>query len=72
MNGDFKTGYQTPGTAYGEDLIMEIPGMERTIERIKNIDQNKVNCLSSLICLPFAFCNPKAGLALILKTGEAS
>ncbi|MBK8309648.1 MAG: hypothetical protein IPL04_00915 [Chitinophagaceae bacterium] len=31
LNGDFKTGYQTPGTAYGEDLIMEIPGMERTI-----------------------------------------
>mgnify|MGYP003547759370 FL=1 len=31
LNGHYKTGYQTPGTAYGEDLIMEIPGMERTI-----------------------------------------
>ncbi len=31
LSGDFKTGYQTPGTAYGEDLIMEIPGVERKV-----------------------------------------
>ncbi|HET9487963.1 MAG TPA: saccharopine dehydrogenase NADP-binding domain-containing protein, partial [Chryseosolibacter sp.] len=24
LNGDFRTGYQTPGTAYGPDLILEI------------------------------------------------
>lgn len=27
LDGDFKTGYQTPGTAYGENLIYEIPGI---------------------------------------------
>lgn len=30
-NGQWKTGYQTPGTAYGAELIMEIPGVEREI-----------------------------------------
>lgn len=29
MDGDFKTGYQTPSTAYGEDLILEIEGCSR-------------------------------------------
>jgi hypothetical protein len=29
LTGNFKTGYQTPGTAYGEDLIMEVPGVKR-------------------------------------------
>jgi short subunit dehydrogenase-like uncharacterized protein len=26
LEGNFKTGYQTPAACYGEDLIMEIPG----------------------------------------------
>jgi short subunit dehydrogenase-like uncharacterized protein len=30
-NGQWKTGYQTPGTAYGAELVMEIPGVEREI-----------------------------------------
>ena len=25
LEGNFKTGYQTPAAAYGEDLVMEIP-----------------------------------------------
>ena len=29
LNGNFKTGYQTPAMAYGEDLIMEIEGSKR-------------------------------------------
>jgi short subunit dehydrogenase-like uncharacterized protein len=29
LEGNFKTGYQTPASAYGEDLIMEIPGVYR-------------------------------------------
>ncbi|HTE10739.1 MAG TPA: saccharopine dehydrogenase NADP-binding domain-containing protein [Chitinophagaceae bacterium] len=29
LNGDYRPGYQTPASAYGEDLIMEIPGVER-------------------------------------------
>jgi len=29
LNGNFKPGYQTPASAYGPDLIMEIPGVER-------------------------------------------
>ncbi|MFT3825179.1 MAG: saccharopine dehydrogenase NADP-binding domain-containing protein [Chitinophagaceae bacterium] len=29
LNGQFKSGYQTPASAYGEDLIMEIPGVSR-------------------------------------------
>ncbi|MBO9733163.1 MAG: saccharopine dehydrogenase NADP-binding domain-containing protein [Chitinophaga sp.] len=30
-NGQWKPGYQTPGTAYGAEFIMEIPGVEREI-----------------------------------------
>lgn len=29
LNGDFRPGYQTPASAYGEDLVMEIPGVTR-------------------------------------------
>ena len=29
MKGDLKVGYQTPATAYGEGLIMEVEGVER-------------------------------------------
>lgn len=29
LDGDFKPGYQTPATAYGSELVMEIPGVER-------------------------------------------
>jgi len=31
LNGHFTTGYQTPGSAYTENLVMEIPGMKREI-----------------------------------------
>ncbi len=31
LKGNFKTGYQTPATAYGENLVMEIPGVQREI-----------------------------------------
>jgi short subunit dehydrogenase-like uncharacterized protein len=31
LNGNFKTGYQTPAIAYGENLVMEIPGVLREI-----------------------------------------
>ena len=31
LNGQYKPGYQTPATAYGEDLIMEITGVEREL-----------------------------------------
>jgi len=31
LNGDFKAGYQTPAGAYGEDLVMEIPGVTREV-----------------------------------------
>jgi len=30
ISGNLKTGYQTPATAYGPDLILEIPGATRT------------------------------------------
>jgi len=30
-SGNFKTGYQTPASAYGEDLILEIDGTERKL-----------------------------------------
>lgn len=30
LSGNFKTGYQTPATAYGPYLILEIPGATRT------------------------------------------
>ena len=29
LQGNFKPGYQTPASAYGEDLILEVPGVER-------------------------------------------
>lgn len=29
--GEWKAGYQTPGTAYGAEFVMEIPGVERDI-----------------------------------------
>jgi short subunit dehydrogenase-like uncharacterized protein len=29
LNGNFRTGYQTPGTAYGPDLILEIENTHR-------------------------------------------
>lgn len=29
LEGNFKPGYQTPASAYGEDLILEIPGVQR-------------------------------------------
>ena len=31
--GDFATGYQTPASAYGADLILEVPGVERAVKR---------------------------------------
>jgi short subunit dehydrogenase-like uncharacterized protein len=31
LKGNFSTGYQTPASAYGENLAMEIPGMQREI-----------------------------------------
>jgi short subunit dehydrogenase-like uncharacterized protein len=29
QSGDLKPGYQTPAMAYGEDLILEIPAVQR-------------------------------------------
>jgi len=31
LNGHFKSGYQTPASAYGEDLVLEVPGVAREI-----------------------------------------
>lgn len=31
LQGNFKPGYQTPATAYGEDLVMELPDVKREI-----------------------------------------
>lgn len=31
LQGNFKAGYQTPASAYGEDLVLEIPGVSREI-----------------------------------------
>lgn len=31
INGEYKPGYQTPASAYGSDLVMEIPGVKREI-----------------------------------------
>ena len=31
LTGNFLVGYQTPSGAYGEDLVMEIPGVKREI-----------------------------------------
>lgn len=39
LTGDFTTGYQTPGSAYGADLILEVPGMERATKRIIKKEQ---------------------------------
>lgn len=33
LDGDFTTGYQTPASAYGADLILEVPGVERAVKR---------------------------------------
>ena len=33
LEGDFTTGYQTPASAYGADLILEVPGVERAVKR---------------------------------------
>lgn len=39
LGGDFTTGYQTPASAYGADLILEVPGVERALKRpIKKTD----------------------------------
>jgi len=32
LQGNFKPGYQTPATAYGENLVIELPGVKRKIE----------------------------------------
>ncbi len=29
LEGNFKPGYQTPASAYGEDLVLEVPGVKR-------------------------------------------
>jgi short subunit dehydrogenase-like uncharacterized protein len=29
VNGNFSAGYQTPASAYGENLVMEVPGVQR-------------------------------------------
>jgi short subunit dehydrogenase-like uncharacterized protein len=44
LEGNFISGYQTPASAFGEDLILEIPGVKREIlgdsmQNIRNIDQ---------------------------------
>jgi len=31
LQGNFKPGYQTPASAYGEDLVMELPNVQREI-----------------------------------------
>jgi len=31
LHDNFKTGYQTPASAYGHDLVLEIPGVQREI-----------------------------------------
>lgn len=31
LSGDFKAGYQTPASVYGEDLVLEVPGMQREV-----------------------------------------
>jgi short subunit dehydrogenase-like uncharacterized protein len=32
LKGNFKPGYQTPATAYGEDLVLELPGVVRSLQ----------------------------------------
>ena len=39
LSGDFTTGYQTPGSAYGADLVLEVPGMDRATKRIAKKEQ---------------------------------
>jgi short subunit dehydrogenase-like uncharacterized protein len=31
LNGNFLAGYQTPASAYGENLVLEIPGVQREV-----------------------------------------
>jgi short subunit dehydrogenase-like uncharacterized protein len=31
LQGNYQPGYQTPASAYGENLVMEIPGMQKEI-----------------------------------------
>ena len=31
LTGNFLIGYQTPASAYGENLVMEIPGVQREV-----------------------------------------
>ena len=31
LSGSLSVGYQTPASAYGENLVMEIPGVKREI-----------------------------------------
>src|SRR5260221_1854774 len=31
LHGNFKEGYQTPASGYGEDFIMEVPGVKREV-----------------------------------------
>jgi short subunit dehydrogenase-like uncharacterized protein len=31
LSGNFKPGYQTPAACYGADLVLEIPGVSRTM-----------------------------------------
>lgn len=31
LSGDFKAGYQTPAAVYGEDLVLEVPGVHREV-----------------------------------------
>jgi short subunit dehydrogenase-like uncharacterized protein len=33
LAGNFKPGYQTPAAVYGEDLILEVPGIVREVEK---------------------------------------
>jgi len=33
LEGNLKTGYQTPANAYSEDLILEVPGVKREIKK---------------------------------------
>ena len=34
LAGDYTTGYQTPASAYGAELVLEVPGVERATKRI--------------------------------------
>jgi short subunit dehydrogenase-like uncharacterized protein len=31
LEGNLKPGYQTPASAYGEDLVLELPNVKREI-----------------------------------------